>query len=68
MSSYAGVQSIDRIDDCGAVLKGRKLIEYTRGVIHILDVVGLERQSCERYRIIKNDLDNYAEFDNGIVV
>ena len=36
-----------------AVLKHEKLIEYTRGVIEILDVKGLERRSCECYRIIK---------------
>ena len=55
-------------DALAAVLKERRLIEYTRGSIHILDVAGLERQSCECYRIIKNHLDNYAEFDSGIVV
>jgi CRP-like cAMP-binding protein len=56
------------VSTTAAVLKERKLIEYTRGSIHILDVAGLERQSCECYRIIKNHLDNYAEFDSGIVV
>jgi CRP-like cAMP-binding protein len=44
-------------------LKHRGLIEYTRGEIHITDVAGLEQASCECYGIIKNHLDNYAEFE-----
>ena len=51
-----------------ANLKNRKLIEYTRGVIHIVDIAGLERQSCECYQVIKDHLDNYLEFDSAIVV
>jgi CRP-like cAMP-binding protein len=47
-------------------LKEEGLIEYTRGVIHILDVAGLEKRSCECYHIIKNHLDNYIEFDSQI--
>ncbi len=49
-----------------AILKHEKLIEYTRGVIVILDPAGLEARSCECYRIIKNHLDNYAEFETGV--
>lgn len=45
-------------------LKHQGFIEYTRGEIHILDAAGLERASCECYLIIKNHLDNYAEFDS----
>ena len=56
------------VSTTAAMLKERKLIEYTRGLIHILDVAGLEPQSCECYRIIKNHLDNYAQFDSAIVV
>ena len=48
-----------------AVLKHEGLIEYTRGTITILDLAGLERRACECYRIIKNHLDDYAEFDAG---
>lgn len=44
-------------------LKQKGLIEYTRGEIHILDVARLEQASCECYMIIKNHLDNYAEFE-----
>ena len=46
-------------------LKEEGLIEYSNGVIHILDRVQLERRSCECYRIIKDHLDNYAEYNNG---
>ena len=46
-------------------LKDEGLIDYTRGVIHILDVPGLQRRACECYGIIKEHLDNYAEFDDG---
>ena len=44
-------------------LKRRGLIEYSRGEIQIIDVAGLEKASCECYMIIKNHLDNYAEFE-----
>lgn len=46
-------------------LKDEGLIDYTRGVIRILDVPGLQNRSCECYAIIKNHLDKYAEFDDG---
>jgi CRP-like cAMP-binding protein len=48
------------------ILKSEGLIEYRRGAIRILDVDGLENKSCECYRVIKNHLDNYTEFDSGI--
>ena len=47
-------------------LKQAGLIHYNRGVVKIIDPVGLENRSCECYGIIKNHLDNYAEFDTGI--
>jgi CRP-like cAMP-binding protein len=49
-----------------ALLKQEKFIDYTRGVIDILDRPGLEAKACECYGIIKHHLDNYAEFDGGI--
>jgi len=49
-----------------SILKQEKLIEYRRGVIDILDLPGLEARSCECYRVIKDYLDNYAEFDDGM--
>ena len=50
------------------LLKSRGLIDYHRGTIHILDRPGLEERSCECYRVVKDHLDNYAEFDTGFVV
>jgi CRP-like cAMP-binding protein len=51
-----------------AQLKAEKLIDYTRGTIRILDARGLERRACECYHVIKDHLDNYAEFDRGIAM
>lgn len=48
------------------VLKDRNLISYTRGEISIVDGPGLEKASCECYLVIKNHLDNFAEFDSGV--
>jgi CRP-like cAMP-binding protein len=56
------------VSTTAAILKQRKLIEYTRGVIHIVDIGGLRNQSCECYQVIKDHLDNYSEFDSRIVV
>jgi CRP-like cAMP-binding protein len=47
-------------------LKRKGLIEYTRGVIHILNPDGLAENACECYQIIKGHLKNYAEFDTPI--
>ena len=49
-----------------AQLKHERLIDYTRGVIHILDAKALEDRSCECYGVIKHYLDNYTQFDLGI--
>lgn len=49
------------------LLKEERLIDYNRGVIRILDSPRLEQRSCECYRIIKDHLDNYTEFDSGVV-
>ncbi len=49
-------------------LKDLKLITYSRGVIHILDRKGLEKQACECYGVVKNHLDNFSEFDTGFAV
>jgi CRP-like cAMP-binding protein len=48
-------------------LKELDLVEYKRGIVRIIDMDGLERRACECYRVIKNHLDNYAEFDGGLV-
>ena len=49
------------------ILKGKGLIEYTRGNIHILDPEGLKREACECYHVIEDHLKNYAQFDSGLV-
>ena len=46
-------------------LRHEGLIDYTRGTVTILDFDGLNQRSCECYGIIKEHLDNYAEFDIG---
>ncbi len=50
------------------LLKHDKLIDYSRGVIDILDAPGLEKKACECYGVIKHHLDNYAHFDIGFTV
>jgi CRP-like cAMP-binding protein len=49
------------------LLKDKNLIAYSRGLIHILDAERLEKTACECYHVIKDHLDNYTEFDSGIV-
>jgi CRP-like cAMP-binding protein len=53
------------ISTTAGILKRKGLIEYTRGEIRILDVPGLTKTSCECYLIIKDHLNNYAEFDTA---
>jgi CRP-like cAMP-binding protein len=53
------------LSTAAGTLKSKGLIEYSRGEIEIIDVAGLEKASCECYLIIKNHLDNYAEFDTA---
>ena len=48
-------------------LKRKGLIQYSRGVIRILDAAGLEQSACECYRVIKFHLKNFAEFEAPIV-
>ncbi len=47
------------------LLKSEGLMVYRRGAIEILDRPGLERRACECYRVVKNHLENFAEFDTG---
>lgn len=45
------------------VLKGEGLIDYTRGVVEVLDADGLRRKSCECYQVIRDHLESYADLD-----
>lgn len=56
------------ISRSAVLLKREGLIDYTRGIIHILDFTRLEKRSCECYTVVKHYLDNYAEFEgDGLV-
>jgi len=46
-------------------LKKEKLIEYRREMITIVDRKGLEKRSCECYRVIRDYLADYEAFDTG---
>ena len=48
-----------------AEFKQEGLIEYTRGLIHILDTKGLEKRACECYGVVEQYLDSYTQFDSG---
>jgi CRP-like cAMP-binding protein len=48
-----------------AEFKQEGLIEYTRGLIHILDTKGLEKRACECYSVVEQYLDSYTQFDSG---
>ena len=49
-------------------LKARGLIDYSRGLIRVLDPEGLEEVACECYRVVREHLENLDEFDPGFVV
>ena len=52
------------VSRAAVTLKDEGLIDYTRGVIRILDLPGLQQRSCECYAVVKEHLDNYAEFEH----
>jgi CRP-like cAMP-binding protein len=54
------------ISTTAGILKQKKLIEYSREEIRILDFPGLAEASCECYSIIKEYLENYRKFDSAI--
>jgi CRP-like cAMP-binding protein len=43
------------------ILKKAGLIEYNRGVIRVTDRKGLEKQSCECYEVIRNEVDRLTK-------
>jgi CRP-like cAMP-binding protein len=50
------------------ILKKKGLIKYSRGIIQIIDIEGLEAVACECYLVVKHHLSNFAEFDTGFAV
>ncbi len=51
-----------------SAFKNKGLIEYSRGMIQILNAKGLEAEACECYRVIREHLENFADFDQGFTV
>jgi CRP-like cAMP-binding protein len=49
------------VSTAAETLQSEGLIKYSRGKVTILDREGLERRSCECYRIVKNHLESYLE-------
>ncbi len=52
------------VSKSAVALKDEGLIEYSRGLVRILERPGLEQRSCECYAVVKEHLDNYAEFQD----
>jgi len=46
-------------------LREQKLIEYTRGTIKLTDLVGLEKLSCECYRVVRDHLHSLTDLDGA---
>ncbi len=53
------------ISIAAAHLKAKGLIDYKRGVIEILNRPGLEGEACECYRVVRDHLESFAQFDTG---
>ena len=54
------------VSTAAGLLKEAGIIQYSRGMIRILDPAALEKRSCDCYCVIKNHLDNFTEFDSEV--
>jgi Mn-dependent DtxR family transcriptional regulator len=48
-------------------LRSEGLIDYSRGVVHIIDPKGLSLRACECYKIIRQHLNSCTDFDTDFV-
>ena len=51
-----------------SAFKAKGLVDYSRGHIRILNHKGLEAEACECYRVVRDHLENLADFDTGFVI
>ena len=49
-------------------LREEGLIEYGRAEVYVPDPSALEKRACECYRVVRDHLENYTEFDTGFAV
>lgn len=64
LATMLGVRRMSAVVAIGR-FKEAGLIEHRRGEVTILDTARLESKACECYRVVKQHLDNIAEFDDG---
>jgi CRP-like cAMP-binding protein len=55
------------VTDAARTLKNKKIIDYRRGHVTVLDRSGLERLSCECYKVSKHEFDRLLGFPLGAV-
>ena len=58
MSHMLGIRR-EGVNKAASALQTDKLITYTRGMITILDHVGLEAACCNCYQLIKSESDSF---------